>query len=196
VLVQTAEEARTAVATVGGAAVCKAVVPGLLHKSDVGGVIVNVGAERIDAASEQIFALGGQMLVERFVPGGVEVLVGITPSPLGRVLTVGVGGVLTELVADAAVRVLPVDEADVEAMIDETRVGRLLAGVRGAAPADRGALVRTVLGLVDAVRDWPDGFELDLNPVTVLGDGCWILDAAYAPASAPDTVHNANEGAR
>jgi hypothetical protein len=114
------------------------------------------------------------------VPGGVEVLVGVTPSSLGRVLTVGVGGVLTEVIADAAVRVLPVSADDVRAMIAETRLARLLAGVRGAPAADAEALVRTVLGIVDATRDWPDGFELDLNPITVLTDGCWILDAAYA----------------
>ena len=187
VLVRSLEEARAAVPAVGGRAVCKAVVPGLLHKSDVGGVILDVRHDGIDDAWERISALGGDMLVERFVPGGVEALVGITPSPMGRVLTVGVGGVLTELVADAAVRVLPVDDADVEAMIDDTRLGRLLAGVRGAAPSDRAALVRTVLGLVDAVRDWPEGFELDLNPVTVLADGCWILDAAFAPPGAAGT---------
>ena len=191
VLAHDLTEARAAVPAVGGAAVCKAVVPGLLHKSDVGGVIINVKAEGIDDAWQRISELGGDMLVERFVPGGVEVLVGITPSSLGRVLTVGVGGVLTELVADAAVRVLPVDAAGVEGMLDETRLGRLLAGVRGAPAADREALVRTILGLVDAVRDWPDGFELDLNPVTVLQDGCWILDAAYSVA--PIDVSHPNE---
>lgn len=191
VLVRALDEARAAIPAVGGRAVCKAVVPGLLHKSDVGGVIIGVDADGIDDAWTRIAALGGDMLVERFVPGGIEVLVGITPSPLGRVLTIGVGGVLTELVADAAVRVLPVGRADVEAMIDETRLGRLLAGVRGASAADREALVTTVLGLVDAVRDWPEGFELDLNPITVLTDGCWILDAAYAAPGAHDS-HDAH----
>ena len=180
VLATTLEQATAAIDEVGGVAVCKAVVPGLLHKSDAGGVVLGVTRANIGEIYERLVALGGDVLVERFVPGGIEVLVGITPSSLGRVLTVGVGGVLTEVIADAAVRVLPVSEQDVRSMIDETRLAMLLAGVRGAAPADVDALVAAVLGIADATREWPDGFELDLNPITVLPHGCWILDAAYS----------------
>ncbi len=184
VLARSIDEARAGVAAVGGVAVCKAVVPGLLHKSDAGGVVLGVRPDTIDEVFSRLKALGGDVLVERFVPGGVEVLVGVTPSSLGRVLTVGVGGVLTEVIADAAVRVLPVSDDDVRGMIADTRLARLLAGVRGAPAADAEALVRAVLGIVDATREWPDGFELDLNPITVLTDGCWILDAAYARVTA------------
>lgn len=190
VLTTSVEQARAAVTSVGGTAVCKAVVPGLLHKSDAGGVILSVRADSIDDAFTRLQALGGQVLVERMVPGGVEVLVGITPSSLGRVLTVGVGGVLTEVIADAAVRVLPVSNDDIREMISQTRLSKLLAGVRGAPAADTEALVATVRGLVDATADWSDGFELDLNPVTVLHDGCWILDAAYARPVHPHEGHH------
>ena len=184
VLARSVDDARAGVEAVGGIAVCKAVVPGLLHKSDAGGVVLGVRSDTIDEVFVRLKALGGDVLVERFVPGGVEVLVGITPSSLGRVLTVGVGGVLTEVIADAAVRVLPVSEDDVRGMIAETRLAQLLAGVRGAPAADCEALIRAVLGIVDATREWPDGFELDLNPITVLPSGCWILDAAYASSTA------------
>jgi acyl-CoA synthetase (NDP forming) len=192
VLATSLEQARAGVAKVGGVAVCKAVVPGLLHKSDAGGVILGVTEASVDDAWLRLVALGGDVLVERFVPGGVEVLVGITPSSLGRVLTVGVGGVLTEVIGDVAVRVLPVSETDVRDMIAQTRLAMLLAGVRGSEPADIDALVLAVLGLVDATRDWPDGFELDLNPITVLTEGCWILDAAYSQSHAdiPDGGHH------
>lgn len=159
--------------------VFKAVVPGLLHKSEAGGVIVGVEPEAAGAAFDQIAALGGRVWVEECVPAGVEVLVGIAPSPLGQVLTVGVGGVLTEVVADVALRVLPVDAAEIDRMLDETRVGMLLGGVRGAAPADRQALVQCIARLAEVTRDWPAGFELDLNPVTALPTGVRILDAAY-----------------
>ena len=179
-LATSVEQAIAAIDEVGGVAVCKAVVPGLLHKSDAGGVVLGVTRDNVSEVYERLVALGGDVLVERFVPGGVEVLVGITPSSLGRVLTVGVGGVLTEVIADATVRVLPVSEQDVRAMIDETRLAMLLAGVRGTAPADIDALVACVLGVADATREWPEGFELDLNPITVLPQGCWILDAAYS----------------
>jgi hypothetical protein len=127
------------------------------------------------------------VLVEEMVGGGVEALVGVAASPLGPVLTVGPGGVLTELLDDVALRLLPVDRAQVHEVLDETRLGRLLAGVRGDPGADRQALVETVLAVADLVADWPTGFELDLNPVTVLpaGEGVRILDAAYvAPAHA------------
>ena len=176
-----AEDAREAVAEVGGRAVFKAVVPGLLHKSDAGGVVVDVSAEDAAATWEKVAALGGEVLVEELVPGGVEALVGLAPSPLGPVLTVGVGGVLTEVLHDVALRVLPVGRGDVEAMLDETRLGTLLAGVRGAVPADRDAMVETVLRVCEVARGWPPGFELDLNPVTALaaGSGVRVLDAAY-----------------
>jgi acyl-CoA synthetase (NDP forming) len=186
-LATSAPDAVDAVGEVGGRAVLKAVVPGLLHKSDAGGVIVGVTADDAAAAWEKIAALGGEVLVEELVPGGVEALVGLAPSPLGTVLTVGVGGVLTEVLHDVALRVLPVDRDDVEAMIDETRLGALLSGVRGAAPADRQALVETVLSLSDLAAGWPPGFELDLNPVTVLaaGRGVRVLDAAYVAPTDP-----------
>lgn len=182
-----AADAAAAVGDVGGRAVFKAVVPGLLHKSDAGGVIVGVTAEEAGPAWEKVASLGGEVLVEEMVPGGVEALVGLAPSPLGMVLTVGVGGVLTEVLHDVALRVLPVGRDDVEAMVDETRLGALLAGVRGAAPADREALVETVLRVCEVTHAWPRGFELDLNPVTALavGNGVRVLDAAYI---AP-TVH-------
>jgi acyl-CoA synthetase (NDP forming) len=185
VMVADADSARAAIEQVGGRAVLKAVVPGLLHKSDAGGVVVDVGPDRAGAAFDQCAALGGEVLVERFVPGGVEVLVGVTPSPMGRVLTVGVGGVLTEVVSDVAVTLLPATSQDVDDLLDRTRLGRLLAGVRGAAPADRAALVETIGALVDAVSTWPQDMEIELNPVTVLKSGCWILDAV---------VHRQGEG--
>lgn len=174
-----AADATMAVAEVGGLAVLKAVVPGLVHKSEAGGVIVGVDPEGAERSYEAVARLGGQVLVEEMVPGGVEALVGLAPSALGPVLTVGVGGVLTEVMADVALRLPPVTRDDVHAMIDETRLGHLLSGVRGAPPADREALVDLVLQVAGLTADWPHGFELDLNPVTVLADGVRVLDAAY-----------------
>lgn len=183
-MVSNSGEAHEAVRAVGGRAVFKAVVPGLLHKSDAGGVVIDVDEAGAAAAFEQCAALGGDVLVERFVPGGVEVLVSVSPSPLGRVLTVGVGGVLTEVMADVAVTLAPVSSQEIEELLDRTRVGTLLAGVRGGAPADRAALVSVIERVVQVAAQWPADMELELNPVTVLADGCWILDAvAHRPSS-------------
>lgn len=183
--VTSATHAADAVSEFGGRAVFKAVVPGLVHKSDAGGVVIGVTPESAGTAFEQVAGLGGDVWAEEMVSGGVEALVGCAPSPLGAVLSVGVGGVLTEVMADVALRVLPVSAQDVEAMIDETRLGTLLAGVRGAPAGDRTALVETVLRVSELVAGWPEAFELDLNPVTVLpqGQGVRVLDAAYV---APD----------
>ena len=122
------------------------------------------------------------------ISGGIEALVGITSSPLGPVLTVGIGGTFTEIVDDTALRLLPQWPPDdwaqhVDEMLDETRLGPLLAGARGTDPYDRPALVDTVVTLSHAVVQWPPGFELDLNPVAVLpaGQGVRVLDAAYVP---------------
>lgn len=182
-LTSSPEDAVAAVAECGGSAVFKAVVPGLVHKSDAGGVIVGVTGAGAATAYQQVAALGGEVWVEECVPSGVEALVGFAPSPLGPVLTVGVGGVLTEVVRDVALRVLPLAREEVEEMVDETRLGQLLAGVRGAPTADRDAFVDCVHRLTALVSEWPEGFELDLNPVTVRPDRVRILDAAYVAPS-------------
>jgi hypothetical protein len=158
-----------------------------LHKSDAGGVSLDISEDSAPEVFDRLIAIanGGEasVLVERFVPKGIEVLVGITPSPLGRVLTIGVGGVLTEVINDTALRLLPVSSEDVNAMIDETRLVKLFAGVRGAKAADRAAFVELVLRITDATAGWDEGFELDINPVTVLSNGAWVLDSAYVAAN-------------
>jgi acyl-CoA synthetase (NDP forming) len=177
------DDAAAAVAELGGRAVLKAVVPGLTHKTEAGGVVLDMTPGQAAEVFDRLAVLGGDVLVEESVTGGVEALVGVTASPLGPVLTVGPGGVLTELMDDVALRLLPVDAEEVESMLDETRLGALLAGMRGAAPADRAGLADTVLAVARLVASWPAGFELDLNPVAVLPDGVRILDATYvAPA--------------
>lgn len=185
-LASSAADAEQAVAEVGGSAVLKAVVPGLVHKTEAGAVALGITAATAGVTYERLAGLGGAVLVEEMITGGVEALVGIAPSPLGPVLTVGLGGVLTEVLDDVALRLLPRWPEDpwlAAAMIDETRLGHLLAGPRGAGPYDRPALEAMITTLVIAVRQWAPGFELDLNPVVVLplGQGVRVLDAAYVP---------------
>lgn len=197
-VVRGVEDARAAVAEVGGRAVFKAVVPGLLHKTEAGAVALDVSAAGAGSTYERLAAFGGWVLGEEMISGGVEALVGITTSPLGPVLTVGLGGTLAEIVDDTALRLLPLWPPDdwaeqVDEMIDETRLGVLLAGVRGSGPYDRPALVAAVVRLSHAVTQWPPGFQLDLNPVAVLpaGQGVRVLDAAYVPGpeQAPTAGH-------
>jgi hypothetical protein len=106
-----------------------------------------------------------------------EVLVGVRRDPsFGPILTVGVGGTMTELLADVALRVLPVTETDVRTMFDETRLGRLLAGWRGGPAADREALVRCILAFAEAAMAYPDVSEIEANPVFALRDRAFVVD--------------------
>lgn len=171
-----------AIAACGVPAVLKVVAPGLVHKTEAGGVILGADATSAPAGYHRLMSLPGArgVLVEEQVDGGVELLVGIAASALGPVLTVGVGGVLTELVDDVAVRLLPVSQTDVYAMITETRVVRLLAGFRGAPAGDVDAFVDLVLRVAEVAGCWPG--DLDLNPVLVRPDRAVVLDASYLPA--------------
>ena len=123
-----------------------------------------------DAAAtyERLAALGGDVLVEEMVDGGAEMLVGVAPTPLGQVLTLASGGVLTEVLDDAVFRLLPVTEEDAREMVADLRGAAVLHGVRGRPALDVEAVVRLLVGVSDLVSDWPSGYELDLNPVAVL----------------------------
>jgi hypothetical protein len=157
------------------------VIPGVIHKTEIGGVLLDIDESAAESSAAKLLSLGdgAKVMVERFIPKGVEALVGVTTSSLGKVLTVGVGGVLTEVIRDSALRILPVNKEDIEEMLDETRLGQLIAGVRGEKPGNRSALVETILRIADATASWQGDFELDINPVTITTDGAWILDSAY-----------------
>ncbi len=185
VVVEDEATAVAAIEIVGGRAVMKAVIPGLLHKSESGGVALDITATNAAETYQRLAQLAGKgttnpVLVETFVPKGVEALVGVTSSPLGKVLTVGIGGILTEIISDVAVRLLPVNAQIIQEMIDETRLAPLFAGARGSAPVDVPAFIATVLRIAEVVEGWPDPMELDINPLTVLPTGAWVLDSAYS----------------
>jgi acyl-CoA synthetase (NDP forming) len=127
-------------------------------------------------------------LVQQMVPGGVEAFVGVKrDTDFGLVLALGLGGVLIEVIGEAALRPLPLADGDVEAMLAELPIAsKLLAGVRGAPAADVAALTRAVYAVADfayAARDHIE--ELDVNPIKVLpdGQGCLALDALIIPCA-------------
>lgn len=167
----------------------KIVSPDISHKSDVGGVALDLPNVRAAAAAARAMHeavtlhapqahLAG-FAVETIVPsGGHEVIVGLTTDPLfGPVLMVGAGGVAVELLNDKALGLPPLDEIQARAMIGKTRVSRLLAGYRNAPPADVGALARVIMALSALTVDFPDVVELDINPLRVDQNGVIALDA-------------------
>jgi acyl-CoA synthetase (NDP forming) len=185
VVVEDEASAIAAIITVGGRAVMKAVIPGLLHKTEAGGVALDITVGNAAQTYQRLSSLSGHgvlnsVLIETFIPQGVEALVGVTSSSLGKVLTIGVGGILTEIISDVAIRLLPVNAEIIQEMIDETRLALLFAGARASATADVKAFIACVLRIAEVAAGWPDGSELDINPITVLPKGAWVLDSAYA----------------
>jgi acetyl coenzyme A synthetase (ADP forming)-like protein len=183
-----ASEAASVARSMGFPLVVKAVASGLVHKTDVGGVILGLeSAEGVAAAIEELetrlsshgHLLDG-VLLQREIRGGIEALVGVVEDPIfGPLVVCGLGGVQVELLRDASFRLPPVTDVDAREMIDRLRLKALFDGYRGGPPGDREALV-SILQRVSALAEAaPELCELDLNPVKVLapGEGAVVLDA-------------------
>jgi acyl-CoA synthetase (NDP forming) len=185
-----AEAARIA-GSLGFPVVAKIVSPDIAHKSDIGGVQLNLGdTAAVSRAFTEIVERTGQakpeariegVVIQPMVSGGQPVLLAVVRDPVfGPMMTVGLGGVLTELYVDLAQRVLPVDAATAASMLRELRCYPLLTGYRGAEPADLDALVQLMTRLSEIALDLDDCInELELNPVQVLprGRGVVAVDA-------------------
>ena len=175
--------AAAAATALGFPVVIKALSAELAHKSDVGGVVLNVRtAAEAAAAAARLGALSERVLVEQMVVDGVaEVLVGITLDPqFGQVLVLGSGGVMTELWHDSTSLLPPFTAAAVEAGLARLGVARLLAGFRGKPAGDVPALVEAVLAVGRyATENLQTLVELDVNPIIVRpsGHGVVAVDA-------------------
>jgi acetate---CoA ligase (ADP-forming) len=169
------QEAAAAAAELGFPVVIKAAGAALEHKSDVGGVILNVrSAAEAAAAGERLAALAATVLVEEMVTDGVaEVLVGMAVDPqFGQLLVLGAGGVLTELWRDSVTLLPPFSAQAIEAALRTLKIGRLLEGFRGQPAADVSALVETALACTRyAAVHLEQLAGLDLNPVIVRAQG-------------------------
>ena len=187
-----ADDAAALASTLGYPVVLKARSGSLVHKSDVGGVALNLdSAESVrDAYRDMSTRLGAQMggaVVQSMVPSGVEAIIGLAVDPnFGPVVMVGLGGVMTDLLGDHAFAVPPLDPGTGETMVASLRAAPLLDGYRGSPKVDRGALV-SVLELIARVAELvPELVELDLNPVVVSATGALVVDckARLAPVHA------------
>jgi acetyl coenzyme A synthetase (ADP forming)-like protein len=178
------DEAVKAAAELGGPVVLKVVSETALHKSDVGGVVLDVeGDDEVRQAFRQVTAAVGDVegaLVQEYLPGGHEALVGMTQDPnFGPLVVFGLGGIYVELLQDVAFRIHPLTDVDATEMTREIKGYRLLEGYRNEPAGDIAALEQALLrvsGLVSAV---PELMEMDLNPVKVLepGQGVVVVDA-------------------
>jgi acetyl coenzyme A synthetase (ADP forming)-like protein len=177
------DEAVSAAEEIGFPVAIKAVGPAILHKTEVGGVRLNLRSpDEVRAAAEDLRArLGAELtgiLVQGMVPGGVEVVAGIVQDPtFGALIMYGSGGTLVELLADVAFRLHPITDADAVAMLEEVRGTALLRGFRGAPPGDETALRELLLRLSALAEACPEVQEMDINPVKVLERGVRVVDA-------------------
>jgi acetyl coenzyme A synthetase (ADP forming)-like protein len=170
-----ADAAVEAARELGYPVVLKTAAPGA-HKTEEGGVILDLGDEdAVRAAAERI---GGLLLVQPFVRGGAELLAGVMQDPVfGPLVAFGPGGVLAELIGEAQFRLAPLTGLDAAELVRSGKTGRLVAGFRGAPPADEEALIDLLVRLSLLADDLPEVVELDLNPVLALPDGCFAVDA-------------------
>ncbi len=129
------------------------------------------------------------LLVEPMAEAGVELIVGLRrDASFGPAVVVGLGGVLTELLDDVAIRLAPVDRETALAMLAELRGARLLDGVRGSSPVDRGAVADLIVALSRLGDARPDVAEVDLNPVIASARGALAVDALVVLTPPPALV--------
>lgn len=163
----------------GGPVALKVSHPEVQHKTDIGGVVLNLDdAEQVAAAAAQLLALrpGAAVLVETMATPGVEVLVSATRDGVVPSLVVGMGGVFTEVLADVVVLPLPVDAAAVASALPELLGHALLTGARGRPPVAVDALCRLAADVGAALLEEGLGL-IELNPVFVTTDGVVAVDA-------------------
>jgi acetate---CoA ligase (ADP-forming) len=195
-VVQSAGEAAAAAAALGLPAALKIVSPDILHKSDLGGVALNLATPdavvrafdevmaRVEKAAPEARRLG--CLVAPMVTGGVETILGAHwDAVFGPVIMLGLGGIFVEALEDVTFRLAPFDESEAQRMITELRAERVLHGMRGQPAADLDALADALARLSRfAAAQGPRLKSLDINPFLVLpqGKGALALDALVLPA--------------
>jgi acyl-CoA synthetase (NDP forming) len=175
------DEALRAAAEIGYPVVLKTAEPGIEHKSEVGGVVLDLAdPEALKAAYDDLERrLGSRASVSRRIPEGVEIALGAIRDPqFGSYVMVAAGGVLIELLADSAVTLAPIDEKGAGRLLGNLKARRLLDGLRGKPPADVASLCGAIARLSVLADDLGDALEqLDVNPVIASPNGCVAVDA-------------------
>jgi acyl-CoA synthetase (NDP forming) len=183
----TLEDAIAAATRIGFPVAVKTAVPGVQHKSDVGGVRLGIDdSPSLEEAYEDLERhLGPQVTVMAMAPKGVEVALGIVGDPeFGPLVLVAAGGVLVEVLKDRRLALPPLDEPRARRLIDRLRIRPLLDGVRGQPPADVRALADAMVRLGWLAHDLGEHLEaLDANPVICGPNGCVAVDALVIPRS-------------
>jgi len=189
VLVKSEDEAVEAASKMGYPVVLKVASPQILHKTDIGGVILNINSDnevreafrtilsRVRRYAPRATLYG--ITVQKMVPKGREVIVGVTKDPtFGHLIMFGSGGIYANILKDVSFRLTPITLAEAKDMVRETKAYALLKGVRGESPADIASVINVLLRLNQLVQEIPEIVEMDINPLFVYeeGEGCIALD--------------------
>jgi len=192
-LAKTADEAVAAAESIGYPVVMKIASPDILHKTDIGGIKLNIAsANDVRDAFDLLVYRGRRYMpdatiwgcqVQQMIKGGREVIIGMNRDPqFGPLLMFGLGGIYVEALKDVTFRVAPIDRREANEMLGEIRSVRLLRGVRGEKPSDMAAIADTVLRISQLVTEFPEIVELDINPLMVFeaGRGALAVDMRMA----------------
>jgi acyl-CoA synthetase (NDP forming) len=196
----TMQEARLAAEQMGYPVAIKVISEQISHKSDVGGVQLNLrNGPAVEEAFEDMLRRIHQfypdakidgVLVQPMVTGGQELILGGRQDPnFGPVVLIGLGGIFVEVLEEVALRVAPITYKEAREMIDELRGAPILKGARGHKPSDIAAVSEALLRLSQLLIDFPEIRELDINPLRVFqeNNGCRALDARIMIRSSSDT---------
>ncbi|WP_342643937.1 bifunctional acetate--CoA ligase family protein/GNAT family N-acetyltransferase [Rhodoligotrophos ferricapiens] len=208
VVVHSAEETENAAGRLlgsSGAIAVKLLSKAVTHKSDVGGVILDVttpaaAREAAEAIAQRVAAAASADVIDGYVlqpmvarKGAHELILGLNRDPIfGPVILFGAGGIAVEVLDDTSIALPPLDDVLAGDLVDQTRIGRLLAGYRDRRPADRAAILRALNGLSQMVVDFPCLVAMDINPLLADSAGVVALDARIeiAPAEIDRTAPN------
>ncbi|MFO7643342.1 MAG: acetate--CoA ligase family protein [Desulfosarcina sp.] len=180
------EGAVAAAEVIGYPVVVKADAASVVHKSDMGGVAVNlVDADAVTKAVKRmktrISAGDLRFFVQQYIPGGREVILGAKAEPgVGHLIMFGLGGIFVEVLKDVVFNLTPISDTEAREMLTGIKAAAVLEGLRGEKPVDQKALVDLIQRLSKLVTDFPQISELDLNPVMAFESGAVAVDARIA----------------
>lgn len=184
-IVENATQAHEAALKIGFPVVVKTAAPGVIHKSDVRGIVLNLvdGEALIHAYNDLARRCGPRVLVGRMAQPGVEMILGMQADPqFGPVLLVGMGGIFVEIYRDVATALAPVTPEEAAQLIHSLKASVLLDGARGSQPVARERLIDAVVKFSTFVSDLGDTIsEIDINPLRVTATEAIVLDALIVP---------------
>jgi acetyltransferase len=188
-MVTNPEAALEAAADIGYPVVVKADAESIAHKSDVGGVAINLkdGAmlrAAVEGMNEELGIDGLRFLIQRYLPGGREVILGAKAEEgLGHLIMFGIGGIFVEILKDVVFKLTPVTTAEAQEMFTSIQGAAILKGVRGEQGVHEHGLQEIILRLSQLVTDTPAIQEMDLNPILAFEDRVCVVDARISLGS-------------